>query len=184
MISDAEIVRAVVAGDRDAFAVLVSRHERGAWTTAWRVLRDYHAACDAAQEAFLQAYRRLGSLREPARFGVWLLRIADREAVRMARRRAMSPARPLAEDDGLTPPAAADAPLDDGDADVLDAVARLPDPERLVVALFYLEGRPVAEVAAVLGRPVGTVTKQLSRAVRRLRDRLDVRASGAGLGPP
>ncbi len=180
MKSDAEIVRSVVAGDADAFATLVARHERGAWATSWRVLRDDHAASDAAQEAFLQAFRRLDRLREPSRFGVWLLQIARREAVRMARRRRQVPTRPLVEGGGLMQPVMVNTRLDDGDATLLDAVARLPEPERLVVVQFYLEGRPVAEVAEVLGRPVGTVTKQLSRAVRRLRDRLDVRIFGAG----
>jgi RNA polymerase sigma-70 factor (ECF subfamily) len=53
-------------------------------------------------------------------------------------------------------------------------VARLPEHERLVVVLRYLNGHSVAEVAAALGRPVGTVTKQLSRAIERLK----VRAKG------
>ena len=52
---------------------------------------------------------------------------------------------------------------------LLAALARLPEHERLVVALRYLEGHSVAEIGQVLGRPVGTVTKQLSRAIQRLR---------------
>jgi hypothetical protein len=54
MRADAEIVGAVLRGDREAFAALVSRYERAVWATAWRVLRDDHAAADAAQEAFLE----------------------------------------------------------------------------------------------------------------------------------
>jgi RNA polymerase sigma-70 factor (ECF subfamily) len=73
MQADAEIVRAVLGGNREAFAALVARHERAVWATAWRVLRDDHAAADAAQDAFLQAFRRLGDLRRPEQFGVWLL---------------------------------------------------------------------------------------------------------------
>jgi RNA polymerase sigma-70 factor (ECF subfamily) len=172
MQADAEIVRAVLRGDREAFAALVARHERAVWATAWRVLRDYHAAADAGQEAFLQAFHRLGDLRRPEQFGVWLLRIARREAIRLARRRARDPNRLLDE-------AGTDPPQDRGDGpatrlsadaeDLLVAVARLPEHERLVVALRYLEGRSVAEIAAGLGRPVGTVTKQLSRAIERLK---------------
>jgi len=58
MQADAEIVRAVLRGDREEFAALVARHERSVWATAWRVLRDDHAAADAGQEAFLQALTR------------------------------------------------------------------------------------------------------------------------------
>ena len=53
--------------------------------------------------------------------------------------------------------------------DLLAAVARLPEHERIVIVLRYVDGRSVAEVAAALGRPIGTVTKQLSRAIERLK---------------
>ena len=174
MQADAEIVRAVLCGDREAFAILVARYERAVWATAWRVLRDEHAAADAGQEAFLQAFHRLGDLRRPEQFGVWLLRIARRESVRLARRRARDPRRSI-DESGTDPPE--DREGTDGSAsrltedaeDLLMALARLPEHERLVVVLRYLDGRSVAEVAAALGRPVGTVTKQLSRAMERLR---------------
>lgn len=180
MQADAEIVRAVLRGDRGAFAALVARHERAVWATAWRTLRDDHAAADAMQEAFLQAFRRLGDLRQPEQFGVWLLRIARRESIRLARRRASDPSRPLDESRGdelgnhdrgeeAATRLSADA------EDLLTAVARLPEHERLVVVLRYLDGLSVAEVAKALGRPVGTVTKQLSRAIERLK----VRTKGA-----
>jgi RNA polymerase sigma-70 factor (ECF subfamily) len=174
MQTDAEIVRAVLCGDRGAFAALVARHERAVWTTAWRVLRDDHAAADAGQEAFLKAFHRLGDLRRPDQFGVWLLRIARRESIRLARRRARDPSRSL-DDDSTDPPQVCDridGPVTRLAADaeeLLSAVARLPEHERLVVALHYFDGLSVGEVAAALGRPVGTVTKQLSRAVERLR---------------
>jgi RNA polymerase sigma-70 factor (ECF subfamily) len=174
MQADAEIVRAVLCGDREAFAALVSRHERAVWATAWRVLRDEHAAADAGQEAFLQAFHRLGDLHQPELFGVWLLRIARREAIRLSRRRSREPSRSF-EQAGIEPPlephregGSAMRLTADGQ-ELLSAVARLPEHERLVVALRYLEGHSVSEVAAELGRPVGTVTKQLSRAIKRLK---------------
>ncbi len=68
MISDAEIVRSIIDGDRESFALLVARHESAVWATAWRVLRDDHAASDVAQEAFLLAFRGLVDLRDPSRF--------------------------------------------------------------------------------------------------------------------
>jgi RNA polymerase sigma-70 factor (ECF subfamily) len=178
MRSDAEIVQDVLEGDRGAFAALVARHERAVWATAWRVLRDDHAAADAGQEAFLQAFHRLADLRRPDRFGVWLLRIARRESIRMARRRARDPSRPLDEADA-DPPSRRDRDPATGlsaDAEeLLAAVARLPEHERVVVALHYLDGRPVAEIAGALGRPVGTITKQLSRAILRLKAKIQTK---------
>jgi RNA polymerase sigma-70 factor (ECF subfamily) len=166
---DAEIVRSVLLGNREAFAALVARHERAVWATSWRILRDVHTAADASQNAFLQAYRRLSDLRRPERFGFWVLRIARREALRLRRLRAREPNGSLdaADDARQRPRAPAGLPADM--EALLEAIARLPEHERLVLAMHHLDGRPVAEVAAALGRPVGTVTKQLSRAIGRLR---------------
>jgi RNA polymerase sigma-70 factor (ECF subfamily) len=160
-----ELVREVLDGNQAAFAELVRRYERAAWATAWKTLRDYHATQDAIQEAFTEAYRRLGQLRCPERFGVWLLRITRHEALRIVRRRAKTVAlvvpNDIADKKQLTPEA----------VELFDALGRLPEHERLVIALRYLDDLPVAEVARLTGRPVGTVTKQLSRALNRLRAR-------------
>jgi RNA polymerase sigma factor (sigma-70 family) len=165
MLTNDELIRAVLGGEPAAFADLIRRYERAAWATAWRVLRDYHAAQDATQDAFVEAYRRLGQLRSPDRFGVWLLRITYCAALRIARRRGR--AQPL--DAACDVAAEAADPLTAEADELLRAVGRLPEHERLVVALRYLDGLPVAEVARLTRRPVGTVTKQLSRALERLR---------------
>jgi RNA polymerase sigma-70 factor (ECF subfamily) len=161
-----ELIRAALGGEQAAFAELVRRYERAAWATAWKVLRDYHAAQDATQDAFVEAYRRLGQLRCPDHFGVWLLRITQREAWRLARRRRQAQSLAVVADHAA---GTAPDPLTPETDDLLQALGRLPEHERLVVALRYLDGYPVAEVARLTGRPVGTVTKQLSRALERLR---------------
>ncbi len=168
---DEELVRSTRLGRRDAFATLVGRYERVVWLTARRILGDDHAAADAAQEAFLEAYRGLHALREPSLFAGWLLRIARRQATRMARRRARHPTRSLDECDGEPPshPDDAHSGFSADSEELLAAIADLPDHERSVVILRYINGRSVAEIAAACGRPVGTVTKQLSRALERLR---------------
>ena len=86
MISDAELVRAVKSGERRLYGDLVARYERAVKAAALHVLSNYHDAQDAAQEAFVIAYQRLGELREEGAFGGWLLRIAHNEALRLARR--------------------------------------------------------------------------------------------------
>jgi RNA polymerase sigma-70 factor, ECF subfamily len=171
MHSDEELVRATRLGHRDAFASLVGRYERVVWVTARRILGDDDAVADAAQEAFLQAYRRLHALREPSLFAGWLLRIARREASRMARLRSRHPTLSLDECDNERPsrPDGPEGPFSADSEELLAAIADLPDHERSVVVLRYVDGRSVAEIAAACGRPVGTVTKQLSRALERLR---------------
>jgi RNA polymerase sigma-70 factor, ECF subfamily len=171
MHSDEELVRVARLGRRDAFASLVDRYERVVWVTARRILGDDHAAADAAQEAFLQAYRRLHALREPSLFAGWLLRIARREATRMARLRSRHPTRSLDEcvEEQPSHPDDSEGRFSADSEELLAAIADLPDHERSVVVLRYVDGRSVAEIAAASGRPVGTVTKQLSRALERLR---------------
>jgi len=160
--SDADLVAATLAGDAAAFGRLVGRYQRSAHAACWAVLRDSHLAADAAQEAFLAAYRSLATLRDPAAFGGWLTTIARNRAVRAGRR--------VARESPLPPTLAGGQCADPGpDADLLRAIAALPEHERAVLTLRYFEHHDVAEIAAVLGRPVGTVTKQLSRAHDRLR---------------
>lgn len=159
------LTRAAKSGDSGAFTELVRRYERAAWVVAWKVLQDHHAALDATQNAFVEAYCKLAQLRDPSQFGVWLMRIAHREALRLARR----PVREVPMDSvgEVTEPAAS---FVESDHDALvSAVAGLPEHERLVVVLRYFNGHSMDEVAQLTGRPLGTVTKQLSRAIARLR---------------
>lgn len=161
--SDQELVEAVLAGDRSSYGQLVERYERAVRAVAMRVLGDPDAAQDATQEALVIAYRRLSTLRNRAMFGLWLLRITRREAVRLGRRRVKT--EPLHD----RPDPHADGRLAADAEELLHAVDRLPGHERLAVMLRYFEGQGVAEIARVTGRPLGTVTKQLSRAHERLR---------------
>jgi RNA polymerase sigma-70 factor (ECF subfamily) len=166
MRTNGELIDAILSGEQVAFEELLRRYERAAWATAWKVLRDYHAAQDATQNAFVEAYRRLGQLRNPAYFGLWLLRITRREALRLARQRGKVHA--LASTSDFAVSTAGD-PLTPESGELLAALGRLPEHERLVVALRFLDDHTVADVARLTGRPVGTVTKQLSRAIERLR---------------
>lgn len=170
---DAKIIQSVIQGDRGKFAILVARYERAVWATAWKVLRDDHAAADAAQEAFLAAFKHLGEVRDPEHFGLWLLQIARREAIRLARRRSRDPS-PLLDNDDDSEDEALNhfdtvTSLSVQSEDLLATIARLPEHERIVVVMRYLDGLSVGEIATALGRPIGTVTKQISRAIERLK---------------
>jgi len=162
--SDGELIDAVLGGDRKVFAILVERYERAVRATALSVLRDRHLAQDAAQDAFVKAYEKLGSLRRAGAFGPWLLRISRRCALDIVHHHR---GESLPEDDI---PEAQPAGLPDEERErLLAAVVRLRASERQVVMLRYFGGYSVGEVAGIAGRSVGTVTKQLSRAHTHLR---------------
>ncbi|QDT44497.1 ECF RNA polymerase sigma factor SigW [Gimesia alba] len=166
MTSTAELVKSVMCGERAAFAELVRRYERLVLTTVWSVVKDYHLAQDVTQDVFLAAYENLQSLRSPALFGPWVARIAERRAALVLRRRQIDACSLDTVSEIATPPVV------EGDEaelhDVLAAIQGLPQHERAVVLLRYVDGHSVRVIAELTGRPVGTVTKQLSRALERL----------------
>lgn len=168
MLSDDELVMRVRSGDAEAFGLLAERYERSLLAIALSRLRNFHEAEDVVQATLLRAFRRLETLRQGAKFGPWLFQIAQNQIAERARSRP-SPAATIP--DALSSIA--------GDTDVphawveneqlLTLVEHLPEHERVMIGLRYFDGHSVAEVAAISGRPIGTVTKQLSRAIVRLR---------------
>ena len=166
---DRQLVHRVLSGDRQSFAALVDRYQHAAFATALNVLNDRQAAEDATQDAFVSAYENLGQLADANTFGPWLLVIARNQALRLARARPRTV--PLDEHDAPEPvPDSASEP--DEMRNVTNALDRLPPHEQHVLMLRYFQGQSVSAVAHVTGRSVGTVTKQISRALARLRERL------------
>lgn len=167
VVSDAVLVREVLDGAKDAYAQLVGRYERPARAAAMHVLGNYHSAEDAAQEAFIKAYRQLAGLRKPETFGPWLLTIVRRCALDIADKK--RPNVPL-DAVGDIPAHQRNGRLDDDKQQLLQQVMQLGESERQVVLLRYFGSHTVQQVAAITGRSIGTVTKQLSRAHQSLRN--------------
>jgi len=165
--SDAQLVNAVIDGQKEAFAVLVKRYERPVRLVALNVLREYHLACDASQDAFVKAYQSLTALRNPDSFGPWLMKITHRCAIDSMRRKPKDAPLEIAASSQLVEKS--NGRLDDDKLRVLSAVMKLPKPQRQVIMLRYFSGHCVRDVSEIVGRSVGTVTKQLSRAHKRLR---------------
>jgi len=168
--SDAELVKAALDGEKDAFAVLVKRYERSVRAVAMNVLGDHTTAQDVSQDAFVRAYENLPALRKVSAFGPWLIKITRRCALTAARQR---PRETTLDPTDTFPSEKKDGQFDEQKQRLLAAVVKLPESERQVVMLRYFSGHSVRDVAAILGRSVGSVTKQLSRAHKRLRNILE-----------
>lgn len=169
-----QIVGRAQAGDRDAFAALVERYQRVTITRAWMICGDFHLAQDIAQDAFVLAFQKLESLDNPAAFGPWLLEIARREAVRKSKRIRKQDSTIVSSQFAIED-CSVNNPTDDAHwqrrhEQTLNTIAKLPEHEQEVVVLHYLDGNSTKEIAEMLDRPLGTVTKQLSRAIERLRN--------------
>ena len=163
---DSELIRLAGEGNREAYGELAKRYERLALVVAIGILSDRHLAEDAVQEAFVSAYRRLDALRDSSKFGPWLMQITRREAIRLAKRH--KKAESLACSQEPVEEKSPDATLN-GHDHAISWINRLPAQERVVFSLHHLDGRAAREIAELTGRPIGTVTKQLSRAMHRLR---------------
>ena len=177
-LEDRAAVDAVLAGDRDAFRVLVDREAAAVIRACHRVLGDIHEAEDAAQEAFVTAFQSLAAWRGDGPFGAWLTRIAVRIALRRAQRRRevtwIDPLQPASAIDlpGGPDPAATTLSVERA-ATVRAAVAKLDEPYREVVALRFFADLSLDEIASQTGRPLGTVKTHLHRGLLRLRGAVD-----------
>jgi len=169
------LVQAAQDGDLDAFGQVVRRFQDLAYAVAYTIVGDEHLAQDAAQEAFIEAYLCLPSLREPAAFPSWFRRIVVKRGDRLVRGKSLAvvpieAAGALASD---TPDPASLAEARELQGRVQAAVAELPEQDRQVVLLFYMAGYSQPEIAALLELPLTTIKKRLFDARRRLRARLD-----------
>ena len=173
-LEDHELVERARRGDVHAYEELVRRYQRLALRTA-AVITGRDDAPDAAQEAFVKAYRSLDRFREGAAFRPWLLRIVANEAINRVRsnRRSAALAVRYAErrpsEDAVSSPEVA-ALAAEQQRDLVAAMNRLRPEDRLVIAYRFFFELSESEMAEALGCARGTVKSRLSRAMARLRE--------------
>jgi len=173
--SDLELVRRVQRGERGAFDLLVLRYQHKVVKLVARLLRDPAEAEDVAQEAFVKAYRALGSFRGDSAFYTWLYRIAvntARNTMASRQRRPLDYEADLSESEQSvvesrmrhidTPEAA--ALTDEIHQTVNGAIAALPEDLRTAIVLREIEGLSYEEIAEAMDCPVGTVRSRIFRA--------------------
>lgn len=170
-------------GDIDAFNRLVLAYQDMAFNLAYRILSNEDQAADAAQNAFVSAYRNLGGYRGGS-FKAWLLRIVTNscyDELRRTKRHPETSLEPVSEEDGeeMESPAwlADDAPSPEEKIitkDIENAIQRcisaLPEEFRIVVVLVDVEGLDYEEVSHAIRAPLGTIKSRLARARMKLRD--------------
>lgn len=160
--SDAELIAAHRAGDRDAFGEVFRRHRDRMWAVALRTTNDPELAADAVQEAFISAFRRADGFKGQSAVTTWLHRIVVNASLDRLRRR--RPTNELPDDDHvvLADPADAHSGLETR-LDVQHALAQLPEAQRLALVLVDMYGYSVSDAAETLGVAEGTIKSRCAR---------------------
>jgi RNA polymerase sigma-70 factor, ECF subfamily len=185
--SDAVAVERTLAGDRDAYRVLVERHSHTIFRLAYRMTGNRHDAEEVVQEAFLRGYQKLGQFAARSNFGTWVYRIAANYAIDRMRQRQKEESRresPKAEaQDGMgNDPlnlVTDDAPTPERLTQSIElrkqmeqALAALSEAERTAFVMRHWEGCGIEEIAAVLKSSSNATKNTIFRAVQKLRHTL------------
>lgn len=187
-VSDAAAVERTLAGDRDAFRVLVEGHSRKVFRLAYRMTGNAHEAEEVVQESFVRAYQKLGQFAGNANFGTWVFRIAANYAIDRMRQRKAEESRIAApsrtgedslevdpiervKDAGPSPERlAASAQLS---AKMQAALDTLSPAERTAIVMRHWEGCGIEEIAAALKLNSSAAKNTVFRAVQKLRRALE-----------
>ena len=171
---DVQLVRLAQAGSRDAFDVIVRRHQRSVYQLCYRFVGSHEDAADLAQDVFVRAYRALRSFKGHSAFSTWLYRIGvnvclNRKALKTPRFVTLRAVEPVSSAER------ADAELLRGEraVRVRSAIARLPPKQRATLILRTYHDLPHDEIARILGSSVGAVKANFFHALANLKKLLE-----------
>lgn len=171
---DAQLVRLAQAGSREAFDLIVRRHQRRVYQLCYRFVGSHEDAADLAQDVFVRAYRALKGFKAQSAFSTWLYRIGvnlclNRKALKTPR------LEPLRAVEPATTGEPADAALlrDERALRVRAAIARLPPKQRATLILRTYQELPHEEIARILGSSVGAVKANFFHALANLKKLLE-----------
>jgi RNA polymerase sigma-70 factor (ECF subfamily) len=183
-VSDAMAIERTLAGDRDAYRVLVERHSRTVYKMAYRMMGNAHDADDIVQESFLRAYQKLKQFAGNANFGTWVYRIAANYAIDRIRQRNADEARregpsragedslevdPMSQVRDLSPSPERLAGSSQLAERMKAALAELSPAERTAIVMRHWDGCGIEEIATVLKSNSNATKNTVFRAVQKLR---------------
>jgi RNA polymerase sigma-70 factor (ECF subfamily) len=184
--ADAELVVRALSGREDGFEELVRRYQRPIVAYVYRMVGDYDAALDLAQEVFIRVYNSLGRYRAEFKFSTWIYRIAHNAAIDHLRRVGASRTEEMTvEGEGgssFEKPLASKAPSPEQEtergerrAEIEEVVAQLTPAYRELIVLRHSHDLSYDEIAEVTGLPLGTVKNRIFRAREAMRELLVAR---------
>ena len=187
-VTDAAVVAQVLAGERDAFRVLVERHSRSIFRVVFRMTGNQQDAEELVQETFLRAYKSLASFELRANFSTWLYRIAVNRTLDFLQAKktqiAMKETYEIADnpepDQGNQVQVSATDPGPDRmllsaemKRKIAGAMGLLTPAERVAFTMRHMEGRSIEEISQALNLKVSAAKNSVFRAVQKLRQQLE-----------
>ena len=174
--TDGELVESCLAGRRDAFDLLVERHQRHVYQLCYRFVGNHEDASDLAQDVFIRAYRGLGKFKGQASLGTWLYRIGvnvclNKVGTKTPQPAALDPLLAASDERIAATEEGADAAVLRGEraGQVRAAIARLPRKQRATLILRVYHDLPHEEIAGILGSSVGAVKANFFHALGNLK---------------
>ena len=178
---DVQLIRKTLLGDDSAFAALVKKYQKGVHGLIWRKIGDFHHAEEITQDTFLQAYKKLETLRDPKSFSGWLYVIANRLSINWIQRSKPKTTMQSMEDTSIVEIEESDYihhTMNQREAEaeehrseaVKKLLEKLPESERTVVTLHFLSEMTTKEIGNFLGVSVNTIKSRLRRGRERLKD--------------
>lgn len=175
---DVQLIQDILSGDDEAFGILVHKYQKSVHALAWRKIGDFHYAEELTQDTFLQAHKKLSTLKDRSQFAGWLYVITNRLCIDWIRKR-----KPAMQSLGDTTIKTIDKltyesyMLEQRETEAAEnrnemvkaLLQKLPESERTVVTLYYLGEMTAKEIGKFLGVSVNTITSRLKRARERLR---------------
>ena len=184
-ITDAAIVAQVLAGDREAFRLLVERHTRSIYSVAYRMTENQQDTEEIVQETFLRAYKSLGRFELRSSFSTWLYRIAVNRSLDFLKAKKMNNSQQISESPGAEEddwavqlPVTAPGPerlLLSAEAreKIARAMALLTPAERVAFTMRHMEGKTIEEIGRTLNIRTSAAKNSVFRAVQKLRQQLE-----------
>jgi RNA polymerase sigma-70 factor (ECF subfamily) len=168
--NDIQLIGRILDGDTSGYAVLVERYKDLAFTMAYRILGKREDAEEVVQDAFVKAFRNLSSFRQKAKFSTWLYRIIYNTAISKHRQK-----RPgwQSIEDVIVPDTTVElmAEEEEDRHKVLEtAMRQLPEEDRILLTLYYVDESSVDDLHSVLGISKANVKIKLFRARKRLQE--------------
>ena len=180
---DVQLIHRILSGDDAAFDILVEKYQKSVHALAWRKIGDFHYAEEITQDTFLQAYKKLSTLKNPHQFAGWLYVIANRRCIDWMRKQkpAMQSLEntPMEEIEEMSYRHHVSEQEQIRRAErrheiVKKLLEKLPESERTVVTLYYLGEMTTKEISKFLGVSAKTIGSRLTRARKRLKQKEDL----------